>query len=197
MRSSVGWWSGVSNGIISRLASPGRMASSRASTGACVMNCSISSNSRRLIRRAWPWLFGARITTTLAPLPTWLAEANRVRQDVPATGDGAAQPHQLRAVRRRYKRTPGQIQPPERTSEGIEVGGEVIPAILINPRGRDEDVEESGSDSDAPPFPVVQGWDDANLQSVDRIARLWLSNEFGNGYGDRELRRNTNDPYLT
>ena len=54
-----------------------------------------------------------------------LADANRVRQDVPASGDGAAQPHQLRSVPRRYNRPPGQIKPPERTSDWIKVGGKV------------------------------------------------------------------------
>ena len=43
----------------------------------------------------------------------------------PRRGDGAAQPHQLRTVPRRYTRPPGQTKPPERTSEWIKVGGKV------------------------------------------------------------------------
>ena len=69
MRSSVGRRSGLSNGIISRLASPCRMASSRASMYACVMNCSMRPFFRRYIRRTWPWLFGVRSSTTLARTP--------------------------------------------------------------------------------------------------------------------------------
>ena len=64
-------------------------------------------------------------------LPTWLADANRVRQNLPASGDGAAQPHQLRTVPRRYTRPPGQTKPPERTSEWIKVGGKVTWAFAI------------------------------------------------------------------
>jgi len=49
------------------------------------------------------------------PIKIWLADANRAHQDVPASGDGAAQPHQLRAVTRRYSGPAGQIKLSEQT----------------------------------------------------------------------------------
>ena len=48
-------------------------------------------------------------------------------QDVPASGDGAAQSQQLRAAHRRYTHPPEQNQPPELTWEWIKVGGKVNP----------------------------------------------------------------------
>ena len=79
--------------------------------GACMMNCSTRPCFLRLIRREY---VATGLQQLSIPLPTWLVDSNRARQDVAAPRHPPL-PH----------RPPGQIQPTERTSEWIKVGGKV------------------------------------------------------------------------